>query len=215
MTNTLSAARRALCALAVATLLPAWAPSASAGVGSDRLAQFFNEVQSFQADFLQTLRNPGAGNPQQSRGTVKLERPGRFRWDYTDPYKQQIVGDGSKVWLYDEDLEQVTVKPADEALGSTPSQLLSSNEPLDKTFTVTELGEDNGVAWVELTPKTEEAGFERMALAFRGPDLVAMSLTDSLGQTTRLSFTNTVRNPQFDAKVFQFVPPEGVDVIGQ
>lgn len=189
--------------------------SSMAGAGNDRLNAFFNDVKSVRADFTQQVLDPKDKALLQTSGKMLLLRPGRFRWDYTKPYKQLIIANGKKVWLYDVDLEQVTVKKIDKALGSTPALLLSSDAKIEDNFTVRELGVEHELAWVELTPKNKESGFEKMVLGFGDHDLKHMELQDSFGQLTRLSFTNIERNPELDPAQFDFVPPQGVDVIGE
>lgn len=189
-----------------------------AGQGKERLQQFFDNVKTIEADFTQTVLDAQLKTIQNSSGSMRLERPGKFRWDYRKPYIQEIIGDGRRVWLYDKDLEQVTVKKMDEALGNTPAILLAGNEPLENNFFINELGHekdnDNDHEWVELLPKETNSGFERMVLIFDKDGLRAMELRDSLGQHTRLQFTHVKKNIAFDDSIFTFVPPAGVDVIG-
>lgn len=188
---------------------------AFAGEASDRLDSFFNDVQTIRADFNQEVLDSQRNTLQASSGTMMLSRPGRFRWDYTKPYKQLIVADGERVWLYDVDLEQVTVKTADAVLGNTPALLLSSNTPLQENFDTLEHGEKNGQYWIELKPKKNDTGFESMLLAFGDKELEQMELHDSLGNLTRLTFSNSKRNIDIDDSMFNFTPPKGVDVIGE
>ena len=202
--------KRLFCLLLVLMPLPSLA-----GVADDRLKAFFNDVTSVRADFTQQVLDSKDKALQQTSGTMLLLRPGRFRWDYTKPYQQLIIANGEKVWLYDVDLEQVTVKKMDAALGSTPALLLSSDAKIEDNFTVRELGVENDLAWVELTPKNKESGFEKLVLGFDEHNLTHMELQDSFGQLTRISFTNIERNPELDPAQFDFVPPQGVDVIGE
>jgi outer membrane lipoprotein carrier protein len=187
---------------------------AVAGPGMDRLNRFFNEVQTVSADFRQKVIGINQETLQETEGHMLIKRPDLFRWDYRKPYEQQIVGDGKNVWLYDVDLEQVTVKPADTALENTPAVLLSGKRPLTEQFTISELGMRDGREWVELTPISREATFTRMLLAFDIDNLQVMELEDSLGQVTVLRFTNIIKNEKLDTGQFQFTPPNGVDVIG-
>lgn len=183
--------------------------------GTEQLKLFFSSLSLFRADFEQSVVDDRHSRIQNSTGKMAIKRPGLFRWDYEKPYYQQIVGDGGKVWIYDRDLEQITVKPQGEALGSTPAQLLSSSEPLEKTFVVTELGQKDDAAWVELLPRGPEAVFTSIRLGFNQTNLVAMELNDHLGNRTTIRFTNVERNPVVDPKTFVFTPPAGVDIIGQ
>jgi len=187
----------------------------SAGEGDKRLQAFFSSVTAVRADFTQQVLGANSETLQETRGQMLLLRPGRFRWDYKKPYEQQIVSDGKKVWLYDVDLEQVTIQSVDSLLGSAPALLLSSDKPLHETFNTRELGAEQNLQWVELTPKQEEAGFEKLILGFDADNLVSMELQDSFGQLTRLKFNEIERNPVIDPALFEFVAPPGVDVIGE
>lgn len=199
----------------LALMLGANAPL-HADTGVERFRQFFSEVTTVRADFTQVLVSSEAETLQEAGGTVLLQRPGKFRWDYVTPFRQIIVGDGAKVWIYDMDLEQVTVKSQDLTLGNTPALLLSTMVAPEDKFLIAEPGErEPGLEWVELRPKDKESSFERIRLAFGPRDLEIMELVDGLGQTTRLTFSNVSRNTDIDAAQFVFVPPKGVDVIGE
>jgi outer membrane lipoprotein carrier protein len=146
---------------------------------------------------------------------MMLSRPGKFRWQIEKPYSQLLVGDGEKVWIYDPDLRQVTVKQFGAALGSTPAALLLGGNTLDRNFTLREAGERDGLEWLEATPKSSDSGFEKLQLGFAGNDLKAMDLFDNFGQTTSLIFSRVERNPQLSPALFRFTPPAGVDVVGE
>ena len=188
--------------------------AAAADTATQRLHGFITEVRTLSADFDQTVLDPNHKQIQSAQGTLYLQRPGRFRWDYTTPNKQLLVGDGKKVWFYDAELEQVTVKNQDAALGGSPAMLLSGDQPLDESFKVTERGMKDGLDWLELSPKTKDTEFSTVRLGFRADALEAMELTDGFGQTTHLHFTHQQRNPPLKSDLFKFVPPEGVDVVG-
>ena len=149
---------------------------------------------------------------ERARGTVLIDRPGRFRFDYTDP-PQLIVGDGARVWIYDPELAQVTVRDVDAALGSTPAVLLTSGRPVAEGFRVEELDAGGNVDAFALEPKAEDASFTRIRLAFAGGELRRMELDDQFGQTTLLTFHDIRRQPDLPADAFTFTPPAGVDVI--
>ena len=125
-----------------------------------------------------------------------------------------LVGDGEKVWIYDQDLRQVTVKKVDAAIGSTPAALLVGGKTLEKNFTLREIGARDGLEWLEAIPKTADSGFEKIQIGFSGNDVKAMELFDNFGQMTSLYFNNIDRNPQLAASLFSFKPPAGVDVLG-
>lgn len=189
-------------------------PGATAESGSQRLHTFFDDTHSLQADFEQTLFDENLSSLEDSRGKMYLERPGKFRWDYSAPYPQEIVSDGEKVWIYDSELAQVTVKALGDTLGDTPALLLTSERPLDESFDITDLDADDGLAWVELVPKSPDATFASVRLGFDGDELRVMALVDSFGQTTKITFAEIVKNPNFNHEIFTFSAPDGVDVLG-
>ena len=189
-------------------------PGATAESGSQRLHAFFNDIHSFQADFEQTLFDENLSALEDSRGRMYLERPGKFRWDYSAPYPQEIVSDGEKVWIYDSELAQVTVKALGDTLGDTPALLLTSQRPLDESFDIRDIDADDRLAWVELMPKSPDATFSSVRLGFDEDKLRVMALVDSFGQTTRLTFDEIVKNPNLNREIFTFSAPDGVDVIG-
>lgn len=200
-----------LCVLLLAGL----ALSAQAGEATDRLNAFFTAKGGLRANFVQTVQNPAFDQPEVMRGTLLLLRPNRFRWDYQEPYKQQIVADGERLWLYDEELEQVVVKPLDAALGDTPAMLLSGGGSITERFTLKELADrGDGFVWLQLTPRQEDSGFEAVRLAFDTHDLRRMELVDGFGQITRMLFSDVTRDANITAAAFRFVLPMGVDVIG-
>src|SRR3569832_1724244 len=184
---------------------------ANAG-GRERLDAFYKEVQSLRGEFTQTVLDPRMKVGEEAQGTLALQRPGKFRWDYKTPYHQLIVADGNKVWIYDIELEQVTVKRLDEAVGNTPAQLLSSGESLEKNFNITEEGKSGEFEWVELTPKQKDSSFEKVRLGFDQRDLRTMELKDNFGQTTRLQFSHLERNPKLVPSRIDIKPRPGADV---
>lgn len=189
--------------------------SATAGEGLERLRAFSAGLKSMQADFTQTVFDANMRQLEVSRGRVAVQKPGKFRWDYKVPYVQHIVADGEKVWLYDPELEQVTVKPLSEALGSAPIALLSGDGDLDKQFKFTELGEIDGREFVQLEVKVKDTDYGMMLLALSKTGMDVMELKDKLGQVTRIEFSNVKMNERIDSKQFQFNIPKGVDVLGQ
>lgn len=190
-------------------------PWAHAGLATDRLQAFYKEVKSLQGDFTQTVYDQHMHIKERAQGKLAIQRPGKFHWDYEKPYHQLIVANGAKVWIYDSELEQVTVKKLDEAVGSTPAQLLSSSKALERNFTITEIGAKDGLQWVELTPRGKDTSFEQVRLGFDAHDLRVMVLKDNFGQTTRLEFSHLQHNPRLAASLFEFTPPPGVDVVGE
>ena len=181
----------------------------------DKLHRFLETTKTLRADFAQIVVAKNGKKPQQSAGQMMISRPGKFRWQITKPYAQLLVGDGEKVWIYDEDLRQVSVKKFDAALGSTPAALLVGNNALDKNFTLREAGEHDGFEWLEAIPKDADSGFTKLRIGFAGNELKAMELADSFGQTTSLLFARSERNVSLAPSLFHFTPPAGVDVIGE
>jgi len=182
---------------------------------TERLQAFFAEKGSMRADFVQTVQGAAFAQPEESRGTLLLQRPGKFRWDYMQPYKQPIVGDGKRLWVYDVDLEQVIVKPMDSALGDTPALLLSGGGNISERFEISALTDrDDHLQWVRLVPKQEDTGFKEIRLGFGSTHLLGMELVDGFDQVTRLVFSNVKTGESLPTDSFRFVPPEGVDVVG-
>jgi outer membrane lipoprotein carrier protein len=184
------------------------------GGGIDRLNEFMSATQSATGEFEQRIYGRDGKVVQASRGTLAFFRPGKFRWAYVKPYPQLIVGDGARVWIYDEDLKQVTVRKLDQALGATPAALLAGANDALKAFVLKDDGAKDGLEWVEAIPREKESNFERIRMGFGFSGLERMDLTDSFGQTTELRFTGFQRNARVDPGLFRFVPPPGADVIG-
>jgi len=181
----------------------------------DRFRSFLQTTQSVKADFDQKVTDRSGKQVQQSKGNFVLLRPGRFRWTYAKPVDQVIVGDGQRVWIYDRDLNQVTVRRLSKALGSTPAALLAGSSDVEKAFEIAEAGQRDGLELLEAKPKDREAGLERIRMGFDVAGVRAMELTDNFGQTTVLRFTNLARNPKVDPEEFRFTPPKGADVLGE
>lgn len=188
--------------------------SLAAGQGSTRLNNFVETVVTLDAEFQQTLLDEQGNVVETAEGTFKLERPGKFRWDYDQPYPQHIVADGEKIWFYDVDLEQVTVKTQSEALTDTPALLLSGETLPEEKYVVSNLPSKDGLDWVKLIPKKIENSFQTIMLAFNKQGLNQMIMKDVFDQTTRLVFSNVEENIVLPDNAFLFVPPEGVDVVG-
>jgi outer membrane lipoprotein carrier protein len=186
----------------------------AADSASEKLTIFLQSVVTFKAQFEQVVLGPQGEVIETAQGQFILERPGKFRWDYLNPYPQEIVADGTRIWFYDVDLEQVTVQPQKEALTDTPATLLSGEMLPDEKYQVTDLTSDDGYAWVELIPKDAESNFQSVRFAFDDQGLRQMIMRDSFDQYTRLIFSDVSENMELDEKTFVFVPPEGVDVVG-
>src|SRR3954464_4890704 len=181
----------------------------------ERFKTFVKTTQSARADFEQNVVDRAGKPVQKANGTFVFQRPGKFRWVYAKPADQVIVGDGERVWIYDRDLNQVTVRKLSKALGSTPAALLAGSGDIEAAFELSEAGMRDGLEWLEAKPREREAGFERGRMGFSASGLQAMELLDHFGQTTRLRFANLTRNPKLDAEEFRFTPPKGADVLGE
>ena len=182
--------------------------------GIEKLNQFVANTQTMQGAFDQRIVDKAGKLIQESNGTLAFSRPGKFRWVYAKPYVQIIVGDGTKIWIYDEDLLQVTVRKLDQALGSTPAALLAGSNEMLREFALKDEGMREGLDWVEAVPRNKDSNFDRIRIGFGAAGLAAMELTDAFGQITHLRFKNVQRNPHLDAALFHFTPPKDADVIG-
>ena len=193
-------------------LLGLAAASAHAG-GLEQLKSFLVDAKTIKAAFEQTVADGSGKVIQQSTGSMQLSRPGKFRWEYVKPYRQLVVGDGEKLWLYDPDLNQVTVKKLDKAIGSSPAALLAGDAEIEKNFNLKDGGADKNLNGVEATPKSSESTFERVRMGFAGSGLSVLELKDNFGQTTVIRFANVQLNSKPAAGDFSFTPPKGADVI--
>lgn len=191
------------------------AGSAFAGARDD-LDAFTRGLKGLDGSFTQQVFNSQGKLTETSSGEVKLSVPRLFRWEYVKPYPQVIVADGKKVWIYDPDLAQVTVRPQGVEEQSSPLAALIEPARLDAMFVVSEAGKAGGLEWLGLTPKKgQEASFQNARLGFDGDTLVKMEVVDLIGQRTEITFAGWQRNPGFAAGTFKYTPPKGVDVIGE
>ena len=180
-----------------------------------KLKSFVSSTNSAQANFTQEVFDQSGKIIQNASGAMQFQRPGKFRWTYQKPYEQLIVGDGKKFWLYDPDLNQVTVKKLDAALGSSPAALLSGSNEIERGFKLAEDGSRDGLDWLQALPKAQDSGFEKIRMGFDAQArLVIMELKDSFGNQTVLKFSAMQQNPKLPPALFKFVPPKGADVLG-
>ena len=200
-----------------AALLPLiilFAGSAQAGEGERLLDKFLTDTKTMSADFVQTLRAKDGSMMKESSGRFYLQRPGKFRWDYALPYEQQIVSDGSAVWIYDVDLQQVTVQKQNTAMSNTPMALVEGRLELKQAFEVRELDNRDGVYRLELINKNKDTDFKGVVVGMDRLGLRFMQLRDQFEQTTDIVFSSLVTNPDLKPALFKFTPPPGVDVFG-
>ena len=198
---------------AAATLLLAALAAGARADAVDTLRGFVRDVKSGRAAFTQTVSSPDGVKKKTSSGSFEFARPNRFRFAYTKPFEQLIVADGQKVWLYDADLNQVTVRALDQALGATPAALLAGGA-LDRDFTLTPLPARDGLDWVQAVPKAREGSVAQLRVGFRGPELAALEIVDAFGQRSLLQFSAVEQGVALPAERFRFTPPPGADVIG-
>lgn len=190
-------------------------PGLASAAGTDALKAFLNQTQSVKARFAQMVLDKNLKPLQQAQGIMQFSRPGKFRWDYQKPYEQVIVGDGAKLWIYDKDLNQVTIRKLDRALGASPAALLAGSNELERDYILTDSGSDNGLDWLDAVPKNRDTAFERVRMGFGKAGLQAMELRDAFGQVTVITFADIERNPRIAPEVFRFTPPKGADVISE
>ena len=180
----------------------------------DTLKEFVRDVKTGHAAFTQTVTSPDGAKKKTSSGNFDFSRPNRFRFTYTKPFEQVIVGDGQKVWIYDADLNQVSSRKFSQALGSTPAALLAG-AALDKDFELSALPAKDGLDWALALPKAKEGAFQSMRVGFRGKELAAVEIIDSFGQRSLLQFSQMVANAAVSPDTFKFTAPAGADVIEQ
>jgi outer membrane lipoprotein carrier protein len=190
-------------------------PALSAASGIEHLRNFVSQTTTAKARFAQMVLDKNLKMLQQATGTMQFSRPGKFRWEYDKPYEQTIVGDGSRLWIYDKDLNQVTVRKLDSALGASPAALLAGSNAIEQSYALANLGTQEGLEWLEAVPKTRDTAFERIRLGFSGAGLQAMELRDQFGQVTVIRFADLERNPRLPPESFRFTPPKGADVISE
>jgi len=182
--------------------------------GEVYLENFLAKTQTLKANFQQTLRTHDGEVLQQTGGEFYLDRPGKFRWDYKLPYEQKIVSDGERVWIYDVDLQQVTVQRQDVSLPSSPMALLQDSSKLYESFNVVPMDEHEGVYRLKLESKTSASDFVEIVVGLDKNGLRFMQLHDQFEQVTDIVFSNIATNLHLKKELFEFIPPEGVDVFG-
>lgn len=201
-------ARRACLSLLLAALAPC-----VRGDDAAPLVEYLNALRSYSAKFEQQRFDETGELLETAHGECHIQRPGRFRWNYLDPYVQTIVSDGHKLWIHDVDLAQVTVNEVRADAPGTPAELLSAEFDVATRYAIVHDGARDGYDWYSLTPKDPAAQFSLVELGLADGEVKAMRLKDNLGQVTQLHFEHVQRNAPLDASLFQFTPPPGVDVV--
>ncbi len=203
-----------LSAMVLALFCSAAALAAPVGPARARLDAFAQNLHSLTGRFSQSLTDINGHTSKTSAGTLALEAPREFRWDTLTPYKQTIVADGSRVWMYDPELQQVTVSAQSSEEAHSPLTVLTDLKQMDRNFTVSEQGERDGLQWLRLTSRGKDPQFDHAELGFDANGLARMTFRDQLGSTTDIRFSGWQRNPAIPPATFNFVPPKGADVIG-
>jgi outer membrane lipoprotein carrier protein len=196
-----------LLALSAILLQPAHAGSI------EKLQAFVAQTKSARASFTQKVLDNKGKPIQSASGVLAFSRPGKFRWEYQKPYEQLIVGDGDRLWVYDSELNQVTVKKLEGSLGSSPAALLAGSNEIDSFYNLDAKGTKGGLDWLEAFPKNEDTMFQKVRMGFKGNTLDTMELYDHLGQVTVIRFSRIQRNPKLAEDAFVFTPPKGADVL--
>ncbi len=191
-----------------------WASASHATPAAD-VEKLLDGVSSWSADFTQTIDDGHGKVVRSAAGKLYLQKPGKFRWDYSQPSQQLILADGKQIWLYDKDLQQANVRDMDVSLASTPAVLLSGGATVSSQFDVTALPKSGGLDWYQLVPKHPDTDFQMVRIGFNKGELASMFLADKLNQVTQLTFSNAQRNVKLIPDLFTFTPPPGVDVIGR
>ncbi len=201
------------CRLILCALLPAAAAVASPATDVEK---YLAGLSSWSADFKQTVDDGQGKVLRSAAGKFYLQRPGKFRWDYSAPSEQMVLADGKQIWFYDKDLSQADVRDMDATLASTPAMLLSGTGSVGDQFDIKALPDEGGLRWYQLIPKRTDTDFQLVRIGFdKDGELASMFLADKLNQITQLTFTHPVKNPKFIPDLFSFSPPPGVDVIGR
>jgi len=179
----------------------------------EKMREFIQQTRSARAVFTQTVADSSGQISQKSSGTVQFQRPGKFRWTYSKPYEQLIVGDGETLWIYDKDLNQVTQRKLDKALGSSPAALLAGADDIEKYFSLNAIGKKGKLDWLEVRPYDEDSLFDKVRMGFNKNTLEVMELFDHFGQKTTIMLSRLERNPVTPADTYTFTIPDGADVV--
>ncbi len=179
----------------------------------EKMREFIQQTRSARAVFTQTVADSSGQISQKSSGTVQFQRPGKFRWTYSKPYEQLIVGDGETLWIYDKDLNQVTQRKLDKALGSSPAALLAGADDIENYFSLNALGKKGKLDWLEVRPYDEDSLFDKVRMGFNKNTLEVMELFDHFGQKTTILLSRLERNPVTPADTYTFTIPDGADVV--
>ncbi len=182
---------------------------------NDPLQSFLENFESFEANFVQSLLNENGKELERTEGVLYLQQPGKLHWSYETPYTQKIISNGDVLWVFDEDLEQVTIREMGDAIDQTPAGIILGENDIAEHFIQVNMGVIENYDWIELTPKNLEAQYKNIRLGFEKSKLGMMIIVDNLGQTTRIDFSEVKKNIELSPTLFEFEIPEGVDVIDE
>jgi len=188
--------------------------SVAENTGLPQLKNFLKKSLQFKAAFSQSLFDESGAELQFSAGIFSLHKPGRFVWDYEEPYHQVIMSNGKKIWMYDSELEQVTIKPVDRSLSKTSMVLLFNKTDIEKDFNILKLDIVNGISWLELTSKSSDSEFNNIQIGLKDNLIRSLKMIDGFGQTTVIKFRDITTSPNFKKQHFEFSIPKNADVIG-
>jgi outer membrane lipoprotein carrier protein len=191
------------------------ASNAARATAAQDVEKYLNGLATWSADFTQTIDDGHGKVLRSAAGKLYLQRPGKFRWDYSEPSEQLVLADGKQIWFYDKDLAQANVRDMDSTLANTPASLLSGGAAVSSQFDIKALPPSGGLEWFQLIPKHPDTDFQLVRIGFDKGELASMFLADKLSQVTQLTFTHSSRNGKFAPGLFSFTPPAGVDVIGR
>ena len=177
------------------------------------LDKFLDGLETYSAGFEQVIYDDTGKELEKSDGVFYMRRPGMFHWAYYDPYSQMLISDGVTLWVYDEDLDQVIIKNIKNQIGNSPAAILGGNVNINDLYVVIRIASNDGLDWLELTPRDIDSEYKTIRLGFKEMQLQKMVLYDNLGQKNEITFLDSKRNPQLNLELFSFVPPKGVDVI--
>ena len=186
----------------------------SSGPARAELERFTSELVTFQAEFTQTVKSQDGRVQDRTVGEVWLQTPDKLRWVYSGDFPEVIVADGNNIWIYDEALQQVTIKPQSDQSTDSPLMILADVSRIDQQFRVTELGDYEGMLLLELKSLDPDSEFERILLGLNSAGIRMMAMEDAFGQRTEINFENVLINQVTDPGLFNFVPPDGTDVVG-
>ena len=191
-----------------------YADTTTYDAGQQLVNAFVADVTTFSGRFEQSLIDAGGDIVEVTSGTLEIQRPGKFRWSYVEPYEQVLVADGLNIWSYDVDLAQVTVKPQAEALSNTPALLLGGSADAMQQFVHEGSYDNEETVWVRMSPKNTDSGFLRVEMGFLNGQLHRMVFFDNLEQTTVVALHSVAVNEPIDAARFRFSVPADADVVG-